>query len=264
MTLEGEQISVIFDSATMRTLSKPSTALCTLEHYTAFLLAEAQSAGCVRLSEVSGGKFAHDAANRFLNREEFSPRDLFEEMRPLIVLEEGMLSVDDTVLDKPYSQEGKTDLVGYFWSGLHGKAVKGINLVTLFYGEAGGLRVPVNFRVVDKAEGKTKNDLFREMVEEVLGWGLAPAVVTADSWYSGVENLRFLRDQGLSFMIALEKNRLVSEQRGEHVRVESVDLPESGKVMYLRHFGWVSVFRTVDKHNDVRHYAAFDPRKKSA
>jgi hypothetical protein len=29
----------------MRTLSKPSTAKCTLEHYTAFLLAEPQSAG---------------------------------------------------------------------------------------------------------------------------------------------------------------------------------------------------------------------------
>ena len=248
----------------MRTLSKPSTAKCTLEHYTAFLLAEAQSAGCVRLSEVSGGEFAHDAANRFLNREAFTPRDLFEEMRPFIVLAEGILSVDDTVLDKPHSQEGKTDLVGYFWSGLHGKAVKGVNLVTLFYGEIGGMRVPVNYRVVDKAEGKTKNDLFREMVSEVLGWGLAPAMVTADSWYSGVENLRFLRDQGLSFMIALEKNRLVSEQRGEHVRVESVGLPETGQAMYLRHFGWVSVFRTVDKNNDVRHYAAFDPRKKSA
>ena len=34
--------------------------------------------------------------------------------------------------------------------------------------------------------------------------------------------------------------------------------------MSLRHFGWVSVFRTVDKNNDVRHYAAFDPQKKSA
>ena len=248
----------------MRTLSKPSTAKCTLEHYTAFLLVEAQSAGCVRLSEVSGGEFAHDAANRFLNREAFSPRDLFEEMRALIVWEEGVLSVDDTVLDKPYSQEGKTELVGYFWSGLHGKAVKGINLVTLFYGEVGGMRVPVNYRVVDKAEGKTKNDLFREMVSEVLGWGLAPALVTADSWYSGVENLRFLRDQGLSFMIALEKNRTVSEQPNEHARVEDVDLPEHGKAMYLRHFGWVSVFRTVDKNNDVKHYAAFDPRKKSA
>lgn len=102
-------------------------------------------------------------------------------MRPLIVLQEGILSVDDTVLDKPHSHEGKTELVGYFWSGLHGKAVKGINLVTLFYGEMGGLRVPVNFRVVDKAAGKIKNDLFREMVAEVLGWGLAPAIVTADN-----------------------------------------------------------------------------------
>ena len=64
-------------------------------------------------------------------------------------------------------------------------------------------------------------------------------------------------------MIALEKNRLVSEQKGEHVRVEDVDLPGSGRAMYLRHFGWVSVFRTVDKNNDVRHYAAFNPRKKS-
>ena len=89
-------------------------------------------------------------------------------------------------------------------------------------------------------------------------------MVTADSWYSGVENLKFLRDRGLSFMIALEKNRIVSEQPAEYVRIEDVDLPESGRAMYLRHFGWVSVFRTVDKHNDVRHYAAFDPRKKSA
>ena len=89
-------------------------------------------------------------------------------------------------------------------------------------------------------------------------------MVTADSWYSGVENLRFLRDQGLSFMIALEKNRLVSERPGEHRRVEDVGLPVSGQAMYLRHFGRVSVFRTVDKNSDVRHYAAFDPRKKSA
>lgn len=217
----------------------------------------------MRLSEVSGGEFAHDAANCFLNREEFSLRDLFEEVRPLIVWEEGALSVDDTVLDKPHSQEGKTALVNYFWSGLHGKAVKGINLVTLFYGELGGMHVPVDYRVVDKAEGQTKNDLFREMISEVLGWGLAPALVTADSWYSGVENLRFLRDRGLSFMIALEKNRTVSTERGDHHRVEDVDLPESGQAVYLRHFGWVNVFRTVDKNNDVRHYAAFDPRKKA-
>jgi hypothetical protein len=134
----------------------------------------------VRLAEVSGGAFAHDAANRFLNREDFSGKDLFEEARPLLELEGGLLSVDDTVLDKPYSQEGKTELVGYFWSGKHGRAVKGLCLVTLLYTDANGVCLPVNFRVVDKAEGKTKNELFREMVEEVLGWGLRPAVVSAE------------------------------------------------------------------------------------
>jgi hypothetical protein len=155
----------------------------------------------VRLAEVAGGEFAHDAANRFLNREDFRGRDLFGEAHPLLDLEGGTLSEDDTVLDKPYSQEGKTELVGYFWSGKHGRAVKGVCLVTLLYTDPKGASLPVNFRLVDKAEGKTKNELFREMVREVPGWGLRPSVGSADSWYSGVENLKFLRKAGLGFLI---------------------------------------------------------------
>jgi hypothetical protein len=218
----------------------------------------------VRLAEVTGGEFAHDAANRFLNREAFSGRDLFEEASPLLDLGSGLLGADDTVLDKPYSQEGKTELVGYFWSGKHGRVVKGICLVTLLYTDPKGVCLPVNFRVVDKAEGKTKNELFREMVNEVLGWGLRPAVVSADSWYSGVENLKFLRKKGLGFLIGLEKNRIVSERPHEYVALEALAMPESGKVLHLREFGFVTVFRTVDKNNAVRHYAQYDPRKKSA
>ena len=248
----------------MRALTKPSTALCTLEHYTAFLLAESQSAGCVRLAEISGGEFAHDAANRFLNREQFSPEDLFEEAKPLMALEGGTLSVDDSVLEKPYSQEGKVDLVGYFWSSKAGGAVKGLCLVTLLHTDAQGFSCPVNFRLVDKAEGKTKNEHFRDMVEEVLSWGLRPAAVTADSWFSGVENLKFLREQGLGFLIALEKNRVVSEQAHVYQPVCELDLPEKGKVVHLRRVGFVTVFRTVDKHGTARHYAQADPHKKSA
>ena len=130
----------------MRVLTKPSTALCTVEHYTAFLLSESQSAGCVRLAEVSGGAFAHDAANRFLNREQFAPKDLFEEARSQMALEGGTLSVDDSVLEKPYSQEGKVDLVGYFWSSKAGGAVKGLCLVTLLHTDVHGFSCPVNFR----------------------------------------------------------------------------------------------------------------------
>jgi len=248
----------------MRTVSKPSTAKRTLEHYTAFLLAESRGAGCVRLAEVSSGEFAHEAANRFLNREDFSGKDLFEEARPLLEVEGGTLSVDDTVLDKPYSQEGKTELVGYFWSGKHGRAVKGVCLVTLLYTDPNGVCLPVDFRLVDKAEAKTKNELFREMVEEVLGWGLRPAVVSADSWYSGLENLKFLRKKELGFLIGLEKNRIVSEREHEYLPVEALALPECGKVVHLRKFGFVTVFRTLDKNHEPRHYAQYDPRKKSA
>ena len=82
-------------------------------------------------------------------------------------------------------------------------------------------------------------------------------------WYSGVENLKFLRKKELGFLIGLEKNRIVSERPHEYVALEALALPQSGKVLHLREFGFVTVFRTVDKNHAVRHYAQYDPRKKS-
>jgi len=72
---------------------------------------------------------SHDSVNRFLYREAYTPLDLFEEVRGTLNLKGGTLSVDDTVLEKPYSQY--MELVGYFWSGKHHRTVKGINLITL-------------------------------------------------------------------------------------------------------------------------------------
>ncbi|MCK5122502.1 MAG: hypothetical protein KAQ91_10985 [Methylococcales bacterium] len=113
------------------------------------------------------------------------------------------MSVDDSVLDKPYSQY--MELVSYFWSGKHHRSVKGINLVTLYYTDIQGKHQPVNFRVVDKAEDKTKNDYFQEMLTEVLAWGLEPAFVTGDSWYSCVSNLKLIRNHQIGLLFALER-----------------------------------------------------------
>jgi hypothetical protein len=38
-------------------------------------------------------------------------------------------------------------LVNYFWSGKHGRAVKGVCLVTLLYTDPNGVCLPVNFRL---------------------------------------------------------------------------------------------------------------------
>ena len=131
---------------------------------------------------------------------------------------------------------------------------------TLLHTDRHGFSCPVNFRRVDKAEGKTKPAHFRDMVAEVLGRGLRPA----DRWSSGVENLKFLKDQGPGFLIALKKNRVVSEE--VHVslpRCASWTCPGRARVVPLRKVGFVTGFRTVDKHGTARHYAQSDPRKKA-
>lgn len=201
---------------------------------------------------------SHDSVNRFLYREAYTPLDLFEEVRGTLNLKGGTLSVDDTVLDKPYSQY--MELVGYFWSGKHHRSVKGINLMTLYYTDIDNQHQPINFRVYDKREGKTKNDYFQEMLKEVLSWGLEPAFVTGDSWYSCVANLKLIKNHQLGLLFALESNRLVSVEKGVWIQVQQLAIPEEGLVVWLKEFGWVKLFRTQLK-DQLRHYAVYLPNE---
>ena len=125
-----------------------------------FLISEPKSSTCTRLAEVTG--ISHYSANRFLHREDYQPKDMFDEAAQDLCLVGGTLSVDDSVLDKPYSH--CVALVSHFWSGKHHRVVKGINLITLYYTDPAGRHMPVNFRICDKSEGKTKNDYFLEML----------------------------------------------------------------------------------------------------
>jgi hypothetical protein len=49
-----------------------------------------------------------------------------------------------------------------------------ISVITIFYTELYKKNSPINFRLYDKREGKTKNDDLREMVKEVMEWGYYP------------------------------------------------------------------------------------------
>ena len=160
----------------IRTITRPSTAACTLPMYIGFLLSEPKAISCLRLGTLLN--ISHDSVNRFLNRESYSPKDMFDEAKTMLNLAGGILSVDDSVLDKPYSHY--IGYVGYFYSGKHHAVVKGINLITLYYTDIHGNHQPINFRIYDKSEHKTKNDYFLEMLAEVLAWGINPSFVTMD------------------------------------------------------------------------------------
>ena len=238
----------------IRTITRPSTAHCNLSMYISFLLSEPKQVSCRRLGEVMN--ISHDSVNRFLNRESYDGKDLFNEVKGLINLSGGTLSVDDSVLDKPYARY--IAFIGYFWSGKHHASVQGINLVTMYYTDREGNDYPVNFRVVDKSENKTKNDYFLEMLLELLVWGLKPSFVTGDNWYSCAKNLKAIRHHGLGFMFAIKSNRTVSIEQGVWQQVQWLDIPENGLVVWLKEYGEVKLFRTKLK-DQLRHYVVYLP-----
>ena len=236
----------------MRMITRPSTAKCTMPLYISFLLSEPHYPSACRLAKLMN--LSHDSVNRFILRERYTPEDLFDQAKLQLDLKGGVLSVDDSVLDKPYSHQ--MALVGHFWSGKHHRSVKGINLITLYYTDKKGHHLPVNYRLYDKSEGKTKNDYFLEMLDEVLLWGLLPSFVTGDSWYSGTKNLKAIKNKGLSFMFALKSNRRVSLKKTEFMHVQSLEIPDDGQTIWLREFGFIKAFRTTLK-NEHRHYALY-------
>lgn len=236
----------------IRNITRPSSGKCNLPVYVSFLLSEPKNTSCLRLSEIES--ISHDSVNRFLNRETYEPIDLFNEAKKHITLEGGTLSVDDTVIDKPYANY--IAYIGYFWSGKHHKSVKGLNLITLYYTDPQGRQQPVNYRIYDKNEGKTKNDYFLDMFDETLTWGLRPDYMTGDSWYGSVKNLKQIKNHRLNFLFGIAGNRCVSVEKGHDDQVQELDIPEDGLVVWLKDFGYVKVYRTHLK-NQVRHYAMY-------
>ena len=222
--------------------------------YIGFLLSEPNSATCTRLAEVM--EMSHDSVNRFLSRENYEPRDLFDEASRQLNLKGGTVNVDDSTLDKPYSH--RMALVGHFWSGKHHRVVKGINLITLYYTDPQGRSLPVNYRIYDKAEGKMKNDYYLDMLTEVLSWGLEPAFATGDSWYSCVNNLKTVKNHRMGFLFAIESNRRVSVEKGRWSQVKQLEVPDDGLTVWLRQFGEVKLFRTRLK-DQLRHYVVYLP-----
>jgi putative transposase len=189
---------------------------------------------------------AHDAFTRLLTRKPPDTGALWAEARTLVKPKDGLLVHDDTTLDKPYAK--KMELVHRHWSGKHGRVVSGINLSTLLWTDGEAL-VPTDFRVYDKPQdGRTKNEHFRAMLETAKEQrGFEPRYVLFDSWYSALENLKTIRAYGWGWLCRLKSNRLVDPDKSGNVAIEEVEVPAEGRVVHLKGYGMVRVFRTVAK-----------------
>ncbi|MCY7348164.1 MAG: transposase [Pyrinomonadaceae bacterium] len=215
------------------------------EDYINFIIAtprDVTATEAERVQPESKDAPAHDAFTRLLSRLEPDTETLWAEARTQIDLGSGMLVLDDSTLEKPYSPFNA--LVYRHWSGKQKEVVSGINLITLLWTD--GVRcVPVDYRLFDKdTDGKTKNDHFAEMLLEAFERGFNPAMVCFDSWYGSVENLKLCRALGWHFLTRLKANRQIRVATGKLQAVAEAGLcGGDGTICWLKGFGEIKVFR---------------------
>jgi putative transposase len=236
-----------------------NTAKVQPEDYVQFLLGSPVQFTCTEAARVQPDQPqppAHDSFTRLLTRLEPDPEALWQEARPQIRLDDGILVLDDSTLDKPYAR--KMGLVGWHWSGKHHAVVKGINLLTLVWTD-GDRHVPCDYRLYDKAhDGFSKNDLFAQQLRAAKQRGLSPQCVCFDSWYSGLENLKLLRTLGWTWLCRLKANRTARVDFGPPQPISTVAIPEQGRVVHLPGYGLIRVFRVVATDGDTDHWATSD------
>lgn len=195
---------------------------------------------------------AHDAFTRLLQRQPSDTVALWQEVEGLVQRDAGILVFDDTTLDKFYAR--KIALVTRHWSGKHRRVVLGINLITLLWTD-GQTRLPTDFRVSDKPfGGKTKNEHVQAMLKQAKQRNFAPRCVLCDSWYSGLENLKAIRGCGWPWLVRFKANRYVNPDGTGNVPIERVVIPPEGRVVHLKGYGMIKVFRTVAKDGDVEYW----------
>jgi len=223
-----------------------------LDLYTDFLLTTMDKATATGLSRLVDGAVSHDQITRLLSENEFSSKDLWQSVKPIVrkhETEEACLIFDDTIIEKPYSDED--DLISWHFDHSKGKTVKGINLLTAFYHSgppeaSAALRVPIGFELILKTvrfcEVKTqkekrkspvtKNELLREMIQQSIHNQLVFKYVLADSWFGSSENMLFIHRKDKFFIFDMKSNRKVAlsekdRNAGHWTRIDKLDIPNN-------------------------------------
>ncbi len=209
--------------------------------YTDYLISStsyATATGMAGLLSIS-----HDKITRQLSSRDYDSKYLWKKVKPYVqeLTKSGssiVLSFDDSIEAKPYTDE--SELICWHWDHVFNQSVKGVNFLTVL-ADVQGMRLPCAVEFVkkdrwatDKKTGKpkrksskTKNEMFREMIGQCHK-NFTFDYVVCDSWYSSVENMKFVKGNlGSDFVMALKSNRKVAlgqqaKEAKKYVSIESL------------------------------------------
>jgi DDE superfamily endonuclease len=225
-----------------------------LDLYADYLISSFSFTTATGMSAALDGAVSHDAVTRFLSGREYTNKDLWKLVKPVvreIETEDGVLILDDTIEEKQYTDEN--DIVAWHYDHVFGRSVKGVNILNCLYANERGT-VPVGCAVVtkdllftdpqtEKLKRKsfvTKNEQARGLIGAAIQNQIKFRYCLADSWFASQGTMEFVVKRGKHFIFALKSNRtfagsLTDKKSGRFQAVESLAW-EEGRVLtgYLK------------------------------
>jgi hypothetical protein len=212
--------------------------------YSDYLLASFGPTTATGLSQLLEGEVSHDQVTRYLAGTKKTAADLWRTVKSVarqVQSAEGVLIIDDSIEEKPYTDEN--EIVCWHYDHSKDRLLKGINFLTALY-NSHGVSVPVGFHLVAKTktyvDPKTrkekrcspvsKNEVCRELIKQAMSNLLPFRFVLFDVWFASAENMVFIKQhQHRDFLCPLKTNRKVAlsradKQQGRYARVDTLEL----------------------------------------
>lgn len=217
-----------------------------LDLYTDYLICQNKYATATGLSELLDGEFAHDKVTQFLRKGDFDSKTLWCYVKKPVRRQEssgGVLIVDDSIEEKPYTDENEINC--WHYSHAKGMVLKGINLLTCMV-RYGDFSVPVGYDVIKKdvlysdvktrqirrKSSVTKNELFRDLIDQAVKNQALFDYILADNWFGSKANMAHIHnDLHKSFIIGMKSNRTLAlsendANNGRYQQVKTLELEE--------------------------------------
>lgn len=243
-----------------------------LDLYSDYLLSAFGQTTATGLSALLEGQISHDQIQRFLASTKRTSADLWRIVKPhvrQIERKDGVMIVDDSIAEKPYTDEN--EIICWHYDHSQQRTIKGINFMTVLYHSA-GLSLPVGFELIAKTEryvdpktGKekrrsqnSKNELYQILLKQAVHNQILFQYVLNDVWFASADNMMFVRHNlKKHFVMPLKSNRkvarrLAEKRQGRFVSVDTLELQENAvQTIYLEGVDFpLLLIRQVFKNED--------------
>ena len=241
-----------------------------IDLYTDYLITSSSYTTATGMSSLLN--ISHDKITRELSQGVYDSKALWLHVKPYVQeltqsKDTIVLSFDDSIEEKMYSDS--SELICWHYDHVFNRNVKGVNFLTALV-EVGGMRLPCAVEFVKKdiwitdektgkqkrKSSKTKNEMFREMIQH-CATNFWFDYVVADSWYSSVENMDFVKNKlRHNFIMALKSNRKVAlskelKEEGIYESIETLQPGQQTVEIWLEELDYpLSLIKQVFKNED--------------